>query len=89
MIIVCPHCRKKHDIDEKRIPANVTMARCKGCGNRFPLQEAIEKPASPAPSAGGGARIGSSRRRICDFTGIGFSSATTPRISAMLVMFDP
>ena len=61
MIIVCPHCRKKHDIDEKRIPANVTMARCKGCGNRFPLQEAIEKPASPAPSAGGGARIGSSR----------------------------
>jgi len=54
MIIVCPHCRKKHDIDEKRIPANVTMARCKGCGNRFPLQEAIEKPASPAPSAGGG-----------------------------------
>ncbi len=43
MIIVCPHCRKKHDIDENRIPANVTMARCKGCGNQFALQEAVEK----------------------------------------------
>jgi chromosome partitioning protein len=46
MIIVCPHCKKKHDIDEKRLPANVAMARCKGCGNQFALQEAIEKPVS-------------------------------------------
>lgn len=38
MIITCPHCKKKHNIDEKNIPANVTKAKCKFCGNHFPLQ---------------------------------------------------
>ena len=44
MVIVCPHCKTNHDIDETKIPANVTMARCKGCGNRFALQEAVLEP---------------------------------------------
>lgn len=38
MIITCPHCKKQHNIDEKIIPANVKKARCKFCGNDFPLQ---------------------------------------------------
>jgi len=37
MVVICPHCQKQHDIDEKRIPANVKMARCRGCGQQFPL----------------------------------------------------
>ncbi len=40
MIITCPHCKKQHNIDEKMIPANVTKARCKFCGNNFPLPQA-------------------------------------------------
>jgi len=49
MVIVCPHCKTKHEIDEKKIPQNVTMARCKGCGNRFALQEAVEAAPASAP----------------------------------------
>jgi chromosome partitioning protein len=37
MIITCPHCRKQHNIDEKNIPANATKAKCKFCGEQFPL----------------------------------------------------
>lgn len=38
MIITCPHCKKQHNIDEKVIPAHVTKAKCKFCGNNFPLE---------------------------------------------------
>lgn len=38
MVIACPHCKKKHNIDETKIPANAKMARCKACGNKFPLK---------------------------------------------------
>jgi chromosome partitioning protein len=52
MIITCPHCEKQHNIDEKRIPPNVKMARCQGCGQQFPLN--LDKkeaaPATPTPS---------------------------------------
>jgi len=48
MIITCPHCKKQHNIDEKRIPPNVKMARCQGCGQQFPLDIPREEP-SPAP----------------------------------------
>ncbi|MBU0485598.1 MAG: zinc-ribbon domain-containing protein [Proteobacteria bacterium] len=37
MLVICPNCKKHHDIDEKRIPPNVKLARCKGCGKPFPL----------------------------------------------------
>ncbi|MDD5757757.1 MAG: AAA family ATPase [Desulfobulbaceae bacterium] len=37
MIIVCPHCKKQHNIDEKAIPAHVKKAKCKFCGNHFAL----------------------------------------------------
>ena len=38
MLLVCPHCGKKHKIDEKRIPAEVTMAKCGSCGKPFKLK---------------------------------------------------
>ena len=53
MIIICPHCKKQHNIDEKRIPANVRFARCQGCGQQFPLEiprDNAEPQASPAPA---------------------------------------
>ena len=66
MLIICPHCKKNHNIDEKRIPANVKMARCQGCGKQFPLdipseaplpeaateQAASQEQPSPAPQKG-------------------------------------
>lgn len=47
MIITCPHCKKQHNIDEKRIPPNVKMARCQGCGQQFPLDIPREEPPAP------------------------------------------
>ena len=49
MIITCPHCKKQHNIDEKRIPPNVRMARCQGCGQQFPLEIPREEPPPPPP----------------------------------------
>jgi chromosome partitioning protein len=37
MKVTCPQCRKEHNLDPAKIPANVTVAQCKGCGQRFPL----------------------------------------------------
>ncbi len=51
MVITCPSCKKQHNIDEKRIPPNVTMARCKGCGRRFPLQPARDESKKAAEKA--------------------------------------
>ncbi|MBA3014308.1 MAG: zinc-ribbon domain-containing protein [Proteobacteria bacterium] len=45
MIIICPHCKKQHNIDEKAIPAHVKKAKCKFCGNYFPL-DLTESPAA-------------------------------------------
>ncbi len=59
MVITCPYCKKKHNIDEKKIPAKAKIAQCKACGNKFPLKFdldpaakpkiTIEKPESPTP----------------------------------------
>jgi chromosome partitioning protein len=38
MILICPQCKKKHDIDERKIPANATVAKCKFCEHRFPIR---------------------------------------------------
>ncbi|HSR36815.1 MAG TPA: AAA family ATPase [Desulfurivibrionaceae bacterium] len=51
MLIICPHCKKQHNIDEKRIPPSVKMARCQGCGQQFPLAIARETPPEPTTAA--------------------------------------
>jgi chromosome partitioning protein len=43
MLVICPHCNKKHTIDENKIPANATKARCTTCGKPFALN--IKRPA--------------------------------------------
>jgi chromosome partitioning protein len=63
MIIVCPHCKKQHNIDENRIPPNVKMGRCQACGQQFPLglKREASAPAAPQtqePSAQKTRRIG-------------------------------
>jgi len=36
--VICPGCKKKYAIDEKRIPRHQKLiARCKTCGNRFSI----------------------------------------------------
>lgn len=60
MLVICPHCKKHHEIDEKRIPANVKMARCKGCGKPFPLPspgKVFDIPKSTKPQAPKGTRL--------------------------------
>jgi chromosome partitioning protein len=52
MLVICPHCNKKHKIDENKIPANATKARCTTCGKSFALnikKTAQEKKKSPTP----------------------------------------
>jgi chromosome partitioning protein len=50
MLVICPHCKKKHTIDEKKIPPNATKARCTSCGQSFalnikrPVEEKKQKP---------------------------------------------
>lgn len=58
MLIICPHCTKGHNIDERRIPATAQKARCTGCGKTFTLElpgrpEHITEPEAPvqAPAA--------------------------------------
>lgn len=49
MLIICTHCQKEHNIDENRIPPNVTMARCQGCGKQFPLEFRQAPPIPETP----------------------------------------
>ncbi|MDH5299501.1 MAG: zinc-ribbon domain-containing protein, partial [Desulfobulbaceae bacterium] len=63
MVLTCPHCKKQHNIDENLIPPNIKKARCKYCGNQFPLpgrQETSEPElvAPPPPKQEGPRRIG-------------------------------
>ena len=63
MVITCPSCKKEHIIDENLIPANVTIARCKKCGQRFPFkheskQVSPQSPAASVPSQKGARKIG-------------------------------
>jgi len=44
MLIICPFCRKQHNIDERRIPQNTTVAICKNCHRRFPLKRPDPSP---------------------------------------------
>ncbi len=38
IVIVCPKCARKHKVSKDRIPKYKTIiARCKACGNRFPI----------------------------------------------------
>jgi chromosome partitioning protein len=46
MKVICPQCRKEHNVDESKIPAGAKVAQCRACGHRFPLFESA--PAEPA-----------------------------------------
>ncbi len=48
MLIICPSCKKPHSIDEKLIPPSVKMARCKKCGQRFPIKKGAGQAAQPS-----------------------------------------
>ena len=52
MLITCPSCKKQHSIDEKLIPPSVTMARCKKCGQRFPIKKGAGQAGQPAVAGG-------------------------------------
>jgi len=58
--IICPKCKKKHNIDKNRIPRNEKIiARCKACTHRFPIQftdKVHEKIKKPMPKGNRAAR---------------------------------
>lgn len=62
MILICPKCGKKHEIEAQRIPADAKMAICKFCQHRFPLRFDQAKTGKPitkdTPSASQPRRIG-------------------------------
>lgn len=39
MIITCPHCRKDHNVDEQRIPPDISKVRCRYCKKLFPFND--------------------------------------------------
>ena len=43
MVLICPYCKKKHTVDEKKIPKNIKKARCKYCGQTFFLKNVLEE----------------------------------------------
>jgi predicted Zn finger-like uncharacterized protein len=43
MQITCPNCKKTYSIDPNKIPAKVTTAKCKACGQRMPLRQTVAK----------------------------------------------
>lgn len=50
ILITCPHCDTKYNIDEKNLSPKVKTARCKKCRQQFPLsskQEPATKIAAP------------------------------------------
>ena len=58
MLVICPHCNKKHTIDEKKIPANAKKARCTTCGKSFALdiERPVEEKKKQSPKGDGIAR---------------------------------
>lgn len=49
MVLTCPHCKKQHNINENMIPPNIKKARCKYCGNQFPLPGREQEAPAPTP----------------------------------------
>jgi chromosome partitioning protein len=49
MKVICPQCRKEHNVDESKIPAGATVAQCRACGHRFPLFEPAAREPDPKP----------------------------------------
>jgi len=47
MKVICPQCKKEHNIDESKIPANAKVAQCRACGHRFPLFESAPPKEEP------------------------------------------
>ena len=45
MKVTCPNCQKKYNLNNAKIPAGVTTAKCKACGHPMPLKgNAAVKP---------------------------------------------
>ena len=56
MILTCPKCKKKHEVDEGKIPPNAKVAKCKSCEFRFPLRS-DEAGENPAPKTSPGSKV--------------------------------
>ncbi|MFP4168510.1 MAG: AAA family ATPase [Desulfonatronovibrionaceae bacterium] len=52
MLITCPHCKHEFQIDERKIPDNVKIARCKVCGEKFDLKAQLQKSHNTVSGSG-------------------------------------
>ncbi|WP_051261297.1 AAA family ATPase [Desulfovibrio inopinatus] len=51
VIVICPHCKKRHIIEASKIPQKPTSAICKNCHRRFPLRVSETTDAATPPVA--------------------------------------
>jgi chromosome partitioning protein len=80
MQIICPKCGKKYNVDEKRLTPAVKTARCKECGERFPISL---QPASAEESVSSAPPVEAPKgpRRICVSLSKGGVGKTTTSVN--------
>jgi predicted Zn finger-like uncharacterized protein len=47
MKITCPHCQKKYNLKEAKLPPGIKNAKCKACGHLMPLKQAPAETSAP------------------------------------------
>lgn len=80
MQITCPHCKHGFKIDERKIPDNVKIARCKYCHKKFDLSEQIEgkkETASPKKEATVRKKVVPTRKMAVSLSKGGVGKTTT------------
>jgi predicted Zn finger-like uncharacterized protein len=51
MIIQCPDCTTRYELDDSRVPAGRIRVRCARCAYVFPIEAEAPVPEAPAPEA--------------------------------------
>ena len=86
MVIKCPSCKKEHNIDEKLIPPNVSMARCKNCGRRFPLEKTTQSASEPQSTSATEGKKGARKIGVSISKGGVGKTTTSVNLAAGLAM---
>lgn len=85
IVIVCPRCARRHKVNRDRIPTKVKtiIARCKACGNKFPVDFASLKSREDAgtDAAPASKKRQTGARKICVSISKGGVGKTTTAVN--------